>query len=159
MLVILILEHLTSLAQPTSAMTNLSLPTAKPDALTGDAQHPNDVFGRLFRACEHLPAVRCAVVHPCDADSLGGAVAAALRGGPPWCRGLLGGGRGWAPGWPDRAGAGGATGQDPGRGQGGWLGPVTLAHRRYRAQPRGGRCGRGPGALWRGTGFDEGQSA
>nr|WP_306565433.1 bifunctional enoyl-CoA hydratase/phosphate acetyltransferase [Aquabacterium sp.] len=80
MLVILILEHLTSLAQPTSAMTNLSLPTAEPDALTGDAQHPNDVFGRLFRACEHLPAVRCAVVHPCDADSLGGAVAAALRG-------------------------------------------------------------------------------
>mgnify|MGYP000243385385 CR=1 FL=1 len=51
-----------------------------PCSSSADAQHPNDVFGRLFRACEGLPAVRCAVVHPCDADSLGGAIAAAQRG-------------------------------------------------------------------------------
>ena len=42
--------------------------------------HPNDVFGRLFRDCEHLPAVRCAVVHPCDKDSLKGALEAAKLG-------------------------------------------------------------------------------
>jgi len=40
----------------------------------------NDVFGRLFRACEALPPVRCAVVHPCDADSLAGAIEAARQG-------------------------------------------------------------------------------
>ena len=43
-------------------------------------RHPNDVFGRLFRDCEHLPAVRCAVVHPCDKDSLEGALEAAKLG-------------------------------------------------------------------------------
>jgi phosphotransacetylase len=40
----------------------------------------NDVFGRLFRACEPLAPVRCAVVHPCDADSLEGALEAARHG-------------------------------------------------------------------------------
>ena len=29
----------------------------------------HDVFGRLFRECESQPAVKCAVVHPCDAAS------------------------------------------------------------------------------------------
>lgn len=74
-----------SASDPTAfVMTNLSQPPAAPAADLcpphADAQHPNDVFGRLFRACEGLPAVRCAVVHPCDADSLGGAIAAAQRG-------------------------------------------------------------------------------
>jgi phosphotransacetylase/acyl dehydratase len=39
----------------------------------------NDVFARLLRQCEPLPAVPCAVVHPCDADSLVGALEAARR--------------------------------------------------------------------------------
>jgi phosphotransacetylase len=40
----------------------------------------HDVFGRFFRECEPLPPVRCAVVHPCDADSLAGAIEAAQHG-------------------------------------------------------------------------------
>jgi phosphate acetyltransferase len=39
-----------------------------------------DAFARLFRACEGLPPVSCAVVHPCDRDSLLGPVEAARRG-------------------------------------------------------------------------------
>ena len=40
----------------------------------------HDVFGRLFRQCEHLPPVTCAVVHPCDRDSLAGPLEAARHG-------------------------------------------------------------------------------
>ncbi len=40
----------------------------------------NDVFGKLFSACEDTPPVPCAVVHPCDADSLAGALEAARHG-------------------------------------------------------------------------------
>jgi phosphotransacetylase len=40
----------------------------------------HDVFGRLFRECEALPPVRCAVVHPCDASALQGALEAARYG-------------------------------------------------------------------------------
>jgi phosphotransacetylase/acyl dehydratase len=40
----------------------------------------NDAFTRLLHRCEGLPAVRCAVVHPCDRDSLLGALEAARRG-------------------------------------------------------------------------------
>jgi phosphotransacetylase/acyl dehydratase len=40
----------------------------------------NDAFARLIRRCEGLPPVACAVVHPCDRDSLLGALAAAGRG-------------------------------------------------------------------------------
>jgi phosphate acetyltransferase len=50
----------------------------------------NDVFVRLLRECEPLPPVSCAVAHPCDRDSLLGALEAARRGlivpvlvGPP----------------------------------------------------------------------------
>jgi phosphotransacetylase/acyl dehydratase len=39
-----------------------------------------DAFARLFKACEGLPSVTCAVVHPCDRDSLLGPVEAARRG-------------------------------------------------------------------------------
>jgi phosphate acetyltransferase len=49
-----------------------------------------DAFGRLYKTCEGLPPVSCAVVHPCDRDSLLGPVEAARRGlitpvlvGPP----------------------------------------------------------------------------
>jgi phosphate acetyltransferase len=39
-----------------------------------------DAFARLFKACEGLPPVTCAVVHPCDRDSLLGPIEAARRG-------------------------------------------------------------------------------
>src|SRR5207244_950091 len=40
----------------------------------------NDAFARIFKRCERLPPVTCAVVHPCDRDALSGAVEAAKRG-------------------------------------------------------------------------------
>jgi phosphate acetyltransferase len=39
-----------------------------------------DAFARLYSACEGLPPVSCAVVHPCDRDSLLGPLEAARRG-------------------------------------------------------------------------------
>jgi len=39
----------------------------------------NDVFVRLLRQCESLEPVSCAVAHPCDRDSLLGALEAARR--------------------------------------------------------------------------------
>ena len=39
----------------------------------------NDVFLRLLRRCDPLPPVTCAVAHPCDRDSLLGAIEAARR--------------------------------------------------------------------------------
>ena len=39
-----------------------------------------DAFARVFKACEGLAAVPCAVVHPCDRDSLLGPIEAARRG-------------------------------------------------------------------------------
>ena len=39
-----------------------------------------DVFARLIRSCEGKPPVICAVVHPCDHDSLLGPLEAAKRG-------------------------------------------------------------------------------
>jgi phosphate acetyltransferase len=39
-----------------------------------------DAFAQLFKACADLPAVCCAVVHPCDRDSLLGPIEAARRG-------------------------------------------------------------------------------
>jgi phosphate acetyltransferase len=50
----------------------------------------NDVFARLLRQCDPLEPIPCAVAHPCDRDSLLGALEAARRGlivpvlvGPP----------------------------------------------------------------------------
>jgi phosphate acetyltransferase len=40
----------------------------------------NDAFERLMKRCEGLPPVTCAVVHPCDRDSLIGPIEAARRG-------------------------------------------------------------------------------
>ena len=40
----------------------------------------NDGFAKLFKRCEGLPPVTCAVVHPCDRDSLLGPLEAARRG-------------------------------------------------------------------------------
>jgi len=39
-----------------------------------------DSFSQLYKACESLPPVSCAVVHPCDRDSLLGPIEAARRG-------------------------------------------------------------------------------
>ncbi len=40
----------------------------------------NDAFVHLLERCKDIPAVRCAVVHPCDRDSLLGPLEAAKRG-------------------------------------------------------------------------------
>jgi phosphotransacetylase/acyl dehydratase len=40
----------------------------------------NDAFTRLFKRCEGLPPVTCAIVHPCDRNSLAGPIEAARRG-------------------------------------------------------------------------------
>ncbi|CAG0976903.1 phosphate acetyltransferase [Burkholderiales bacterium] len=40
----------------------------------------NDGFAKLIKRCADLAPVRCAVVHPCDRDSLMGALEAAKRG-------------------------------------------------------------------------------
>ncbi len=40
----------------------------------------NDALGRLLQRCQGVPPVRCAVVHPCDRDSLLGPLEAARRG-------------------------------------------------------------------------------
>jgi len=39
----------------------------------------HDAFARLIKACERIPPVTCAVVHPCDRDSLLGPLEAAKR--------------------------------------------------------------------------------
>jgi phosphotransacetylase/acyl dehydratase len=51
----------------------------------------NDAFARVFNLCKETPPVTCAVVHPCDRNSLLGAIEAAQRGiiepilvGPEW---------------------------------------------------------------------------
>jgi phosphate acetyltransferase len=38
-----------------------------------------DAFTQVFKACEGLPVVKCAVVHPCDRDSLLGPIESAKR--------------------------------------------------------------------------------
>jgi phosphotransacetylase/acyl dehydratase len=40
----------------------------------------NDGLARLLKRCEGLPPIACAVVHPCDRESLTGAIEAARRG-------------------------------------------------------------------------------
>ena len=39
-----------------------------------------DKYAKLLKRCESLPAVKCAVAHPCDRDSLLGPIEAARRG-------------------------------------------------------------------------------
>lgn len=43
-------------------------------------QRKPDLFGRLVAMCKGLPRIRCAVVHPCDAESVAGAREAAKAG-------------------------------------------------------------------------------
>jgi hypothetical protein len=58
----------------------------QPDAAEGDtAASPqlvaqtHNTFGKLLKRCEGLAPVTCAVVHPCDRDSLLGPLEAAKR--------------------------------------------------------------------------------
>jgi phosphate acetyltransferase len=61
-------------AAPTSRLTYAEV--APPEL----ALRRGDAFARLYRACEGLPPVPCAVAHPCDRDSLLGPIEAARRG-------------------------------------------------------------------------------
>ncbi len=63
-----------TVAAPTKAITYTDLVTPRLELRW------TDTFVKLFEACAHLPAVSCAVVHPCDRDSLLGAIEAAKRG-------------------------------------------------------------------------------
>lgn len=58
---------------PTTRMTYTDLAT--PEVIF----RRTDVFARLIRSCEGMPPVVCAVVHPCDHDSLLGPLEAAKR--------------------------------------------------------------------------------
>ena len=63
-----------TVAAPTQriAYTNLATPEI--------VLRHNDTFAKLLKRCEGLPRVVCAVVHPCDRDSLLGPLEAARRG-------------------------------------------------------------------------------
>jgi phosphotransacetylase len=66
-----------------SGQVVVEAPTRK--ATYADLERPefivrrNDVFARLLKRCEPLEPVTCAVAHPCDKDSLLGAIEAARR--------------------------------------------------------------------------------
>ncbi len=56
-------------------------PTADPRPPAGTPPAPrNEKYERLVAACRDIPPVPTAVVHPCDAPSLGGAIDAAREG-------------------------------------------------------------------------------
>jgi len=59
---------------PRQSITYSDIVSPQPTLRRGDA------FVRLLRACDKIPAVPCAIVHPCDRDSLLGPVEAAEKG-------------------------------------------------------------------------------
>jgi len=63
-----------AVAAPTSRISYTDLAT--PEVIF----RRTDVFARLVKSCEGLPPVVCAIVHPCDRDSLLGPLEAARRG-------------------------------------------------------------------------------
>jgi phosphate acetyltransferase len=63
-----------TVAAPTLRVTYTSLAT--PEIVI----RSNDGFARLLARCEGIPAVSCAIAHPCDRDSLLGPLEAAERG-------------------------------------------------------------------------------
>ena len=63
-----------TVAAPTSHMSYTNLAT--PEVVL----RRHDDFARLMQRCEGLPPVVCAVVHPCDRDTLLGPIEAARRG-------------------------------------------------------------------------------
>jgi phosphate acetyltransferase len=63
-----------TVAAPVQRITYTEM--AKPEIIL----QRSDAFTRLLRRCEGIPPVTCAVVHPCDHDSLLGPIEAAKRG-------------------------------------------------------------------------------
>ena len=63
-----------TVAAPTSRLSHAKLGT--PEVMV----RRNDGFARLLARCEGLAPVTCAVAHPCDRETLGGAIEAAQRG-------------------------------------------------------------------------------
>ncbi len=61
-------------AAPTDRMTYTEVVPPELALRRGDA------FAKLYKACEGLPPVPCAVAHPCDRDALLGPIEAAKRG-------------------------------------------------------------------------------
>jgi phosphate acetyltransferase len=66
-----LVEGMASIRAPASSIAYSNVAT--PDVVL----RRNDAFAPILRRCEGLPAIRCAVVHPCDSDSLNGALEAA----------------------------------------------------------------------------------
>ena len=62
-----------TVAAPTTRMSYTDLAT--PEVIF----RRTDVFSRLIKSCEGMPPVICAIVHPCDRDSLLGPLEAAKR--------------------------------------------------------------------------------
>ena len=69
-----LITGLVTVAAPTGRIEYLNLVT--PDIVL---RH-NDAFSRLLKLCAGLPPVVCAIVHPCDRDSLCGPIEAARLG-------------------------------------------------------------------------------
>ena len=67
-------EGAATVAAPTRSIALAELAPPRVELRRGDG------FAPLFRACEALSPVACAVVHPCDRDSLLGPLQAARRG-------------------------------------------------------------------------------
>jgi len=69
-----------TLAEGTAVVTAPSTSIAYSNVATPDiVLRRTDAFAVILRRCEGLPPIRCAVVHPCDRDSLNGALEAAKR--------------------------------------------------------------------------------
>jgi len=70
-------EIVTGTATVSAPKTRVSYAEVVPPEL---ALRRGDAFSRLYKACEGLAPVSCAVVHPCDRDALLGPIEAARRG-------------------------------------------------------------------------------
>jgi len=66
-------EGTVTVAAPTRSIAYAEIAPPRVELRRGDG------FAPLFRACESLVPVKCAVIHPCDRDSLLGSVQAAER--------------------------------------------------------------------------------
>jgi phosphotransacetylase len=69
-----ILKGRAAVRAPTSRITHGEVST--PEVIF----RRTDAFARLLKRCEGIPAVKTAIVHPCDRDSLAGPIEAAKRG-------------------------------------------------------------------------------
>jgi phosphate acetyltransferase len=74
-------QHNVTLVEGTAIVTAPTESVAYSNVATPEiVLRRNDGFAHLWRRCEGLPPVCCAIVHPCDRDSLLGALEAAKRG-------------------------------------------------------------------------------